>query len=98
MRARRYAQLPGTDGAVWTLDGYRAVRERAHEGVRAVVIGGGFIGSEIAASLTANGCPVTMIFPDPGLRILPAELSAYVTRGLPKEWRQGADRRDVAGG
>jgi 3-phenylpropionate/trans-cinnamate dioxygenase ferredoxin reductase subunit len=52
-----------------------------HEGASAVVIGGGFIGSEIAASLTANGCRVTMIFPEPGIasRVLPAELSAYVT-------------------
>jgi 3-phenylpropionate/trans-cinnamate dioxygenase ferredoxin reductase component len=45
------------------------------------VIGGGFIGSELAASLTSNGCRVTMIFPEQGIasRVLPAELSAYVT-------------------
>ncbi len=75
--------IPGTDGVVYyrTLDDYRAVRARVHEGASAVVIGGGFIGSEIAASLTANGCRVTMIFPDQGIasRVLPAELSAYVT-------------------
>lgn len=75
--------IPGTDGVVYyrTLDDYRAVRARAHAGARAVVIGGGFIGSEIAASLTANGCLVTMIFPEAGIssRILPPELSAYVT-------------------
>ena len=35
---------------------------------RFVVIGGGFIGSEIAASLAANDCRVTMVFPEPGLR------------------------------
>jgi len=75
--------IPGTDGVVYyrTLDDYRAVRARVHEGASAVVIGGGFIGSEIASSLTANGCRVTMIFPDQGIasRVLPAELSAYVT-------------------
>jgi len=75
--------IPGTDGVVYyrTLDDYRAVRARVHEGARAVVIGGGFIGSEMAASLTANGCLVTMVFPEAGItsRVLPAELSAYVT-------------------
>src|SRR5471032_3208803 len=79
----RPRRIPGTDGVVYyrTLDDYRAVRARAHEGAHAVVIGGGFIGSEIAASLAANGCRVTMVFPEPGIawRVLPAELSAYVT-------------------
>jgi 3-phenylpropionate/trans-cinnamate dioxygenase ferredoxin reductase component len=62
------------------------VRALVHEGARAVVIGGGFIGSEIAASLTANGCLVTMIFPDAGVssRVLPAALSAYVTEDYRK--------------
>ena len=79
----RPRRIPGTDGVVYyrTLDDYRAVRARVHEGAHAVVIGGGFIGSEIAASLTANACRVTMIFPEPGIawRVLPAALSAYVT-------------------
>jgi NADPH-dependent 2,4-dienoyl-CoA reductase/sulfur reductase-like enzyme len=74
--------IPGTDGVVYyrTLDDYRGVRARVHEGAHAVVIGGGFIGSELAASLAANGCRVTMIFPEPGIawRVLPPELSAYV--------------------
>jgi NADPH-dependent 2,4-dienoyl-CoA reductase/sulfur reductase-like enzyme len=75
--------MPGTDGVVYfrTLDDYRAVRARMREGASAVVVGGGFIGAEIAASLTAIGCRVTMIFPERGIasRVLPAELSAYVT-------------------
>ena len=75
--------IPGTDGVVYyrTLDDYRAVRARVHDGARVVVIGGGFIGSELAASLAANGCRVTMIFPERGIasRVLPSELSAYVT-------------------
>jgi 3-phenylpropionate/trans-cinnamate dioxygenase ferredoxin reductase subunit len=75
--------IPGTDGVVYyrTLDDYRAVRARVHAGASAVVIGGGFIGSELAASLTSYGCRVTMIFPEPGIasRVLPPELSAYVT-------------------
>jgi len=75
--------IPGTDGVVYyrTLDDYRTVRKNVREGAHAVVIGGGFIGSEIAASLAANGCRVTMVFPEAGIasRVLPAELSAYVT-------------------
>jgi 3-phenylpropionate/trans-cinnamate dioxygenase ferredoxin reductase component len=75
--------LPGTDGLVYyrTLDDYRAVRSRLRDGSRVVVIGGGFIGSEIAASLATNGHRVTMLFPEPGIawRVLPAELSGFVT-------------------
>ncbi len=45
------------------------------------MIGGGFIGSEIAAALSGAGCRVTMVFPEPGIahRILPGALSAFVT-------------------
>jgi len=75
--------IPGAKGVVYfrTLDDYRDVRARMHEGASAIVIGGGFIGSELAASLAANGYRVTMVFPERGIasRVLPAELSAYVT-------------------
>ncbi|HET7128846.1 MAG TPA: FAD-dependent oxidoreductase [Gaiellaceae bacterium] len=75
--------IPAAEGVVYfrTLDDYRAVRARMHEGASAIVIGGGFIGSELAASLAANGYRVTMVFPERGIasRVLPAELSAYVT-------------------
>ena len=64
-----------------TFDDYRTVRSLADGGARFVVIGGGFIGSELAASLTSNGAKVTMVFPEPGLcwRVLPAGLSEFVT-------------------
>jgi NADPH-dependent 2,4-dienoyl-CoA reductase/sulfur reductase-like enzyme len=79
----RPRMIPGTDGVVYyrTLDDYRALRARVGKGESAVVIGGGFIGSEIAAALTANGCRVTMVFPEDGIasRILPAGLSTFVT-------------------
>ncbi len=75
--------LPGAEGLVYfrTLDDYHFLRRKTAEGSRVVVIGGGFIGSEIAAALTANGRKVTMVFPDPGIaaRLLPAPLSAFVT-------------------
>jgi len=76
-------EVPGADGVVWfrTLDDYRRVREVAGEGSHVVVIGGGFIGSELAASLVGNGARVTMLFPEPGIghRLFPADLSASVT-------------------
>lgn len=63
-----------------TLADYR--RLRAVDGRKVVVIGGGFIGSELAASLAANGKEVTMIFPEAavGARAYPADLAAFVTR------------------
>jgi 3-phenylpropionate/trans-cinnamate dioxygenase ferredoxin reductase subunit len=75
--------IPNSDGVVYyrTLDDYRAVRARLRKGGSALVIGGGFIGSEIAASLTANGYRVTMVFPDAGVaaRLLPEALARFVT-------------------
>jgi 3-phenylpropionate/trans-cinnamate dioxygenase ferredoxin reductase subunit len=64
-----------------TLDDYRRVRALADSGASFVVIGGGFIGSELAASLASNGRRVTMVFPDPGIgaRLFPAGLSEFVT-------------------
>jgi 3-phenylpropionate/trans-cinnamate dioxygenase ferredoxin reductase subunit len=74
--------LPGAEGVVHyrTLDDYRAIRAGTEEGSRVVVVGGGFIGSELAASLTAAGRQVTLVFPEPGIaaRVLPAPLSAFV--------------------
>ena len=63
-------RLPFPDeGVVYfrTLDDYRRVRDLAADGARVVVIGGGFIGSEIAAALAMNGHEVTIVFPDPGI-------------------------------
>src|SRR5512146_628298 len=62
-----------------TLADYR--RLRAEPGRRVVVIGGGFVGSEIAASLAATGHEVTMAFPESaiGARSYPPDLAAAVT-------------------
>ena len=72
----------GDDDVVYyrTLDDYRRLRSLAGDGVRVAVIGGGFIGSEIAAALASNGCAVTMLFPDAGIgaRLFPEELSLFV--------------------
>jgi len=57
-------------------------RLRAVAGRSVVVVGGGFIGSEIAAALAQNGKDVTMAFPERwvGERAYPADLAEYVTR------------------
>src|SRR5881409_3706029 len=47
-----------------TLDDYRRLRALAGLGVRCVVVGGGFIGSEVAAALRLQGCDVTMLVPE----------------------------------
>src|SRR6266545_6647666 len=46
-----------------TFDDYQRLRELADAGQRFAVIGGGFIGSELAAALAMNGREVVMIFP-----------------------------------
>ncbi|MGH3065188.1 MAG: NAD(P)/FAD-dependent oxidoreductase [Gaiellaceae bacterium] len=76
-------RLPdGGDDVIYfrTLDDYRRLRGLARDGVHVAVIGGGFIGSEIAAALTSNGCRVTMVFPQAGIgaRIFPEGLSSFV--------------------
>jgi 3-phenylpropionate/trans-cinnamate dioxygenase ferredoxin reductase component len=75
-------EIPGADGVVWfrTLDDYRLVREKAKEGAHFVVIGGGFIGSELAAALVGADVKVTMVFPEPGIgfRLFPAALAEFL--------------------
>jgi 3-phenylpropionate/trans-cinnamate dioxygenase ferredoxin reductase component len=46
-----------------TRDDYEALRRFAVPGAHVAVIGGGFIGSELAASLCGIGCKVTLLFP-----------------------------------
>lgn len=47
-----------------SLDDYNALKPQALPGRSAILIGGGFIGSELAASLAEIGVAVTMVFPD----------------------------------
>jgi 3-phenylpropionate/trans-cinnamate dioxygenase ferredoxin reductase subunit len=77
-------KLPfGEDNIIYyrTYEDYKKVRSLAAEKNNFTIIGGGFIGSEIAAALTMNGKKVTMIFPENGIgtRIFPAGLSGYIT-------------------
>ncbi len=79
----RPRQLPYGDDFIYfrTVDDYRTLAAAAKEGTRVTVIGGGFIGSEIAASLVSKGCAVTLVFPGNGIcaRAFPQGLTDYVT-------------------
>src|SRR3989454_4952549 len=63
-----------------TFDDYRRLRALANEKLRFAVLGGGFIGSEIAAALRIVGRDVTMIVPEEGIgaRVFPADLSKFL--------------------
>ncbi len=89
----RTMNLPGGDleGIFYfrTLDDYLRLRQESSEGKTAVVVGGGFIGSEHAAALTINKVNVTMIFPESVLvsRVFPGYLGKaiqddYLKRGV----------------
>ncbi|HKP19037.1 MAG TPA: FAD-dependent oxidoreductase [Gaiellaceae bacterium] len=77
---RQLAGAPADVVYYRTLQDYRRVRELADRQARFAVIGGGFIGSELAAALASNGCRVTMVFPEPGIawRIFPSDLAEAV--------------------
>jgi 3-phenylpropionate/trans-cinnamate dioxygenase ferredoxin reductase component len=63
-----------------TRDDYVALRRFAVPGAHVAVIGGGFIGSELAASLCGIGCKVTLLFPGKaiGAGRYPDALASYL--------------------
>ena len=73
----------GGEGIIYfrTLDDYQRLRRISDEGGKCVVIGGGFIGSEIAAALAMNNREVTLIFPETGVgsRLFPKDLADFLT-------------------
>jgi len=74
---RRLAGAPDAIVYFRTLDDYRALHTAAAPGKHFVVLGGGFIGSEVAAALRMRGAAVTMVIPEAGVgaRVFPAPLS-----------------------
>ncbi|MBI2841986.1 MAG: FAD-dependent oxidoreductase, partial [Armatimonadetes bacterium] len=71
------------------LEDYLVMRSEVSEGKSAVVVGGGFIGSEMAAALSFNKIAVTMVYPEPYIvaRIFPQSLGRaiqqhYIDRGI----------------
>jgi NADPH-dependent 2,4-dienoyl-CoA reductase/sulfur reductase-like enzyme len=63
-----------------TLDEYERLRAVTGRGRRFAVVGGGFIGSEIAAALAMNGEKVVLACPGEGIggRLFPADLSRFL--------------------
>jgi 3-phenylpropionate/trans-cinnamate dioxygenase ferredoxin reductase subunit len=95
-------QLPSApEGVIFfrTVDDYRLLRALAGDGVRVTVIGGGFIGSEIAAALTMNGCVVTIVFPGAGIgsRLFPPDLATFVNGYYEEQGVQVLAGESVAG-
>ncbi|MBN2117881.1 MAG: NAD(P)/FAD-dependent oxidoreductase [Anaerolineales bacterium] len=75
--------LPFGDGNIIyfrNFQDYQHLRALTEQGDRFVVIGGSFIGSELAAALTIVGKKVTMIFPEGGIseNIFPGALSHFL--------------------
>ena len=73
------ADLPGLH-YLRTVAECEAIKSEARPGRRAVIVGMGFIGSEVAASLTQLGVHVTTVFPGkvPLRKVLGAEVGAAI--------------------
>lgn len=88
-----------------TLADYRRLRALAGQPLRFVVVGGGFIGSEIAAALRMQGRDVVMLVPEAGLgaRVFPADLAAFLVdyyrqKGVEVRVREGMTGLERRGG
>jgi len=72
----------GSDQIVYfrTLADYRFLRSVSDRGGEFAVIGSGFIGSELAAALAANGRRTTLVFPEEtvGARLYPRDLGLFL--------------------
>jgi 3-phenylpropionate/trans-cinnamate dioxygenase ferredoxin reductase component len=77
------ARLPFGEDILYfrTLKDYQQLAVEADEKLSFAVIGGGFIGSELAAALNIKGAEVAMLFPEAGIseRLFPRDLSRFVT-------------------
>jgi 3-phenylpropionate/trans-cinnamate dioxygenase ferredoxin reductase subunit len=81
-RARRIA-APGQRGelVLRTLDDARVLRDRLTTSSSVVVIGGGFLGMEVATAAARSGATVTVVDPEPPLlRLLGEHLAAELVR------------------
>ena len=76
-RARRLPQAPANVLYLRTHDEALALRDALQPGTRLVVVGGGFIGLEVAATARGLGCEVTVLEAGPRLagRVLPPVIS-----------------------
>lgn len=101
-RPRRLA-VPGDDRILYLrcFDDALALRPLLRPGARLAVIGGGFIGLELAAAAIARGCAVTVIEAQPRIlmRGVPAEIAAVIAerhRAAGVEFRTGIGLEGIA--
>src|SRR5436853_1275041 len=88
-----------------TLDDYRRLRGLAEQQLRFAVVGGGFIGSEVAAALRLQGRDVVMLVPEAGVgaRVFPADLSRFLvdyyrTKGVEMRLGEGMAGLEIRAG
>ena len=79
---RRLSFTPSETIYFRTLRDYHTVHAWVEKTARIGILGGGFIGSEIAAALTMNGAQAVEIFPESsiGARLFPADLAENITQ------------------
>ncbi|MFQ5942405.1 MAG: NAD(P)/FAD-dependent oxidoreductase [Anaerolineales bacterium] len=74
----------GGDSVIYyrNVDDFRRLQSLTQSELAFAVIGGGFIGSEVAAALAMNGQQVSIVFPEAGIGALqfPADLSAFLNQ------------------
>jgi NADPH-dependent 2,4-dienoyl-CoA reductase/sulfur reductase-like enzyme len=82
-----------------TLDDYQRLRLWSEKGTKFAIIGGGFIGSEVAAALAMNGRQVVEIFPEEGLsaRIFPPDIMDYIDKYYQEKGVQIMPKHNVTG-
>jgi 3-phenylpropionate/trans-cinnamate dioxygenase ferredoxin reductase component len=82
-RARRLA-VPGGENAILlrTFDEALTLRRKFKSGARVLIVGGGFLGLELAASARARGCDVAVLEAAPRvlMRGVPADLAEKIAR------------------
>ena len=80
-RIPSFPDLPGIH-VLRSLDESRALRSEAREAARAVVVGAGFIGCEVAASLRTLDVNVTLVEPQPAplASVLGEQIGGLITR------------------
>jgi 3-phenylpropionate/trans-cinnamate dioxygenase ferredoxin reductase subunit len=95
--------IPGNDlpgvFTLRTIEDSDGIREAAQHGKQALVLGGSFIGSEVASSLAQLGLAVTMVFPEGRLLelVVPQEPVRGERRAHPLGHQAGAPGRQRQG-
>lgn len=104
--APRTLRLPGSDLdgvlSLRTLGDATQLREAVHTGSSLAIVGGGYVGLEVAASARARGCEVTVIEREDRVlaRVASPELSAALTefhRDRGTHILTGAEVREITG-